>query len=372
MPMAGKYEKRKQTLPSALTDQSTQDGYVYDGGGQVERARSAAADYPAYESPYASRISGALKTVTERPEFSYDPASDPLWQAYRKQYAREGSRATEDTLGRYAAMTGGVPSTAAVTAAQQANDYYNAKLADKVPELYKLAYDMYADAEARRLKALEALRSARGDELARWDAQRQSDYKRAQDARADALALAKLGAANGDYTGLAALGIDTTRAAGTRWAYGPDGSVYEISSARGQGFLDSAQPGQSMTGGDGSVWTKQADGSVVITRGDQTWTLAAPAAPVRTYGGGGGKKKEKDEDEEKDAGGDYPIDRDSVLALGYGPIGDDRLAALVDAGEVEQYFQGGMWRFRRRGDGKGYDTPLFTGAMNARAARLGL
>ena len=124
-----------------------------------------------------------------------------------------------------------------------------------------------------------------------------------------------------------------------------------------------------MTGGDGSVWTKQADGSVTITRGGLTWTLAAPAAPVR-YSGGGGKKKEKEE--EKDAGSDYPIDRDSVLALGYGPIGDDRLAALVDAGEVEQYFQGGMWRFRRRGDGKGYDTPLFTGAMNARAARLGL
>ena len=320
--------------------------------------------------PYGAEYRSALTEVTESAPFTWDAESDPAYRAYRKEYVREGRRAGEDTLGQYAAMTGGVPSTAAVTAASQANDYYNAKLADKVPELYKLAYDMYADAEARRLKALEALRSARGDELARWDAQRQSDYKREQDARADALALAKLGAANGDYTGLAALGIDTTRAAGTRWAYGPDGSVYEISSAKGQGFLDGAQPGQSMTGGDGSVWTRQADGSVVITRGDQTWTLAAPAGPVRTYGGGGGKKKEKEE--EKDASGDYPIDRDSVLALGYGPIGDDRLAALVDAGEVEQYFQGGMWRFRRRGDGKGYDTPLFTGAMNARAARLGL
>ena len=107
-------------------------------------------------------------------------------------------------------------------------------------------------------------------------------------------ALAKLAAANGDYSGLAGLGVDVTRANGTRWAYGPDGSVYEIGSAQGQAFLDSAQPGQTMTGGDGSVWTKQADGSVTITRGGETWTLAAPAAPVRYSGGGGGTDRHVD------------------------------------------------------------------------------
>ena len=44
-------------------------------------------------------------------------------------------------------MTGGMPSTAAVNAASQAQDYYNAKMADKIPELYTLAYQMYADEE---------------------------------------------------------------------------------------------------------------------------------------------------------------------------------------------------------------------------------
>ena len=196
-------------------------------------------------------------------------------------------------------MTGGVPSTAAVTAAQQASDYYASKLADRVPELYRLAYSMYADADARRLRALQALRTARGDELARWDAEqayaddrRDFDYKKSRDAQADALALAKLAAANGDYSGLAGLGVDVTRANGTRWAYGADGGVYEIGSAKGLAFLDGAQPGQTMTGGDGSVWTKQPDGSVTIARGGQTWVVAAPEAPAPTavYRGGGTAK----------------------------------------------------------------------------------
>ena len=53
-------------------------------------------------------------------EWNYDPNSDPVWQALQKQYRREGQRATEDTLGRYAAMTGGMPSSAAISARAQA------------------------------------------------------------------------------------------------------------------------------------------------------------------------------------------------------------------------------------------------------------
>lgn len=77
--------------------------------------------------------------------FEYDPAVDPLYQNYKKQYTREGQRAMQDTMGQYAAMTGGLPSTAAMTAASQANDYYMAQMADKIPELYQLAYGMYVD-----------------------------------------------------------------------------------------------------------------------------------------------------------------------------------------------------------------------------------
>ena len=254
---------------------------------------------PAVPDPYGDAYRRALEDYAAPAPFTWDAESDPAYQAYRKAYAREGRRAGEDTLGQYAAMTGGVPSTAAVTAAQQASDYYASRLADRVPELYRLAYSMYADADARRLRTLEALRDARADELARWDAaqsyadsQRDFDYKVSRDERGDALALAKLAAANGDYARLAGLGVDVTRANGTRWAYGADGSVYEIGSAKGLAFLDGAQPGQTMTGGDGSAWTKQPDGSITIARGGQTWVVAAPEAPAPTavYRGGGTAK----------------------------------------------------------------------------------
>ena len=389
--MSRKYQKQFERDRAERANETASDAAakrerserVTAGRGSGAAAGSAGAIPDTYGEAYRA----ALADYTSPAPFSWDPDTDPAYNAYRKTYAREGRRASEDALGQYAAMTGGVPSTAAMTAAQQAGDYYAAQLADRVPELYKLAYSMYADADARRLRALEALRDARGDELARWDAEREWDaderdfaykksrderdfaYQQGRDERADAVEMARLASANGDYSGLASLGVDVSRAAGTRYAYGADGSVYDIGSARGQSFVDYAQPGQTMTGGDGSVWTKQADGSVVITRDGKTWLLAAPAEPTRAYYGGGGRAKQSEEAEE--TAGDYPLDLASVEALGYGPISAEKLAQLVESGAVEQYLQGGRWRFRRR-DEKTYDAPRVTEAVTARNARLGL
>lgn len=132
---------------------------------------AAAFDYgsaPEYVSPYQAMIDEALNAYLNRPAFAYDPQTDPQYSAYRKQYAREGQRATADTLGQYAAMTGGVPSSWAVTAAQQAGDYYAAQMADKIPELYQAAYAMYNDEGNRMLSGLNALRNAESDSYDRY------------------------------------------------------------------------------------------------------------------------------------------------------------------------------------------------------------
>lgn len=100
---------------------------------------------PTYTSKYQDQIDELLGDILNRPDFSYDPETDPRYQAFRKEYQREGQRATADTMGQYAAMTGGMPSTAATMAAQQAGDYYAAQMADRIPELYQLAYSMYQD-----------------------------------------------------------------------------------------------------------------------------------------------------------------------------------------------------------------------------------
>ena len=132
----------------------------------------------------------ALDSVLRYRDFSYDPETDPVYSAYRKTYAREGRRASEDTLGQYAAMTGGAPSTAAMTAAQQAGNYYSAQMADKIPELYQQAYQRYLQEYQRQLQALDAIDADRrfsygmyGDDYSRrmqaldaLDADRRFDY----------------------------------------------------------------------------------------------------------------------------------------------------------------------------------------------------
>lgn len=88
------------------------------------------------------RIDKLLNEILNRDDFSYDVANDPLYQQYKQMYQREGDRAMKETLAEAAAGAGGM-NTYAVTAAQQANSYYNSQLNDRIPELYQLAYEMY-------------------------------------------------------------------------------------------------------------------------------------------------------------------------------------------------------------------------------------
>ena len=133
----------------------------------------------------------------EKPTFSYDLESDPVWQAYKKQYTREGQRATQDALGTTAASTGGIPSSYATAAATQAGDYYAAQMTDKVPELYQQAYNRYLN------------------ELSQWNADRNFGYGQYIDElntqianRQEALQNALYGAQIGDYSKLEDLGFD--------------------------------------------------------------------------------------------------------------------------------------------------------------------
>ena len=96
---------------------------------------------PVYSNPYKDRVEAALSKVENRQPFSYDPSTDPVYQSYDKKYTREGQLATEDVLGKASVMTGGVPSTAAITAAGQTANQYAAEKADIIPTLYQQAYD---------------------------------------------------------------------------------------------------------------------------------------------------------------------------------------------------------------------------------------
>ena len=121
-----------------------------------------------YESAYAEEIDRLLRELAMREPFSYDYESDPLYSAYKKQYLREADRTAEDTLGYYAGMTGGMPSTAAISAASEASNAYKSALSDKIPELTQLAYDMYLDEIAQSRYDLDTLRELDNTAYDRW------------------------------------------------------------------------------------------------------------------------------------------------------------------------------------------------------------
>lgn len=96
-----------------------------------------------YKSAYSSMIDELVNKAINRQPFQYDPASDPAYQAYARQYTRLGDEAGRDTLADVASQTGGLASSYAVTASQQARNAYNQALTDKIPSLMETAYNKY-------------------------------------------------------------------------------------------------------------------------------------------------------------------------------------------------------------------------------------
>lgn len=151
------------TVPAGGSSYSASGGSSYSSSSSPAANPYAAAidafDYgPAPEwsgTEYERRRDAALQRA-ENMQFNYDPNTDPSWLAYQKQYRREGDRATANALGQAAAMTGGMPSSYAVTAASQAGDYYASQLSDKLPQLYQDAYNRYLQEYQRQLGIADA------------------------------------------------------------------------------------------------------------------------------------------------------------------------------------------------------------------------
>lgn len=189
----------KQDYAAATTDEAR--ALANYGANQI---RSSYGEYTGGKDGsqfYSEPMTPGSFSYEEAPTFNYDLESDEVWQNYKKQYTREGKRATEDVLGQAAAMTGGIPSTAAITAAGQAGDYYNAQMTDKVADLYEAAYNRHLG----ELQQYNADRSfAYGQHL---DEINDQTLKRQEE-----LENALLGGEYGDYSGLNDMGINTEQA----------------------------------------------------------------------------------------------------------------------------------------------------------------
>ncbi len=130
---------------------------------------------PTYESAYSAKIDQLMNEMLNREKFSYNAESDPLFQQYKNIYTREGNRSMNDTLAAAASGAGGM-SSYAMTAAQQANNYYMAQLGDKIPELQQLAYEMYMNDLGQQRQDISMLQSQDSYEYGKYRDQ-MSDYK---------------------------------------------------------------------------------------------------------------------------------------------------------------------------------------------------
>lgn len=123
---------------------------------------------PSYSNRYQQQLDELLGKVQNYGPFSWSKEQDPAYSAYAKQYRREGDRAAANAMAQAAAATGGQVSTAAMTAASQAGDYYAGQLSDKIPELYENAYQRYLGEYSKLTDQLGQTRTAEQSEYAKY------------------------------------------------------------------------------------------------------------------------------------------------------------------------------------------------------------
>ena len=152
-----------------------------------------------YTSKYGDQINQALNTVTN---FAYDPMQDASYQALAKVYGARGNLAAKDTLADAAALNGGMQTSYAVSAAQQARNQYNQELAAMIPELEQNAYNR-AQTTYNALRdaddtAYNRFRDTEGDRQWVWGNRYQSYRDRMSDYQwAKEYALSKKGSSGG-------------------------------------------------------------------------------------------------------------------------------------------------------------------------------
>ncbi len=150
-----------QSIKPAFVD----NGVAYVDSAELDKAIETAqksmgiqdnnAIYEKYKADITPLYEQYIDLSQNREPFEYDYASDPVYQAYKEMYTREGDRVMRDVMGEYAANTGGYVNSAGITAGAQANNYYMQQLGDKIPQLFEAAYGRYNTDYINKLNALE-------------------------------------------------------------------------------------------------------------------------------------------------------------------------------------------------------------------------
>lgn len=301
----------------------------------------------------AKQMEEVFAKLQSREPFSYDFRTDKLYEQYRDHYSKQGKLASEDAEGQAAALTGGYGNSYARTLAQQAYSQELDKLDSIVPELYDMAKEEYDAQGDALLDQYDRLAAQLEKEQEQQAAQEQRDYERqkAEEEKAYSLALKMLG------SGLM-----------------PSQEILQssgISQKDAQALYDANRPktsskGSSGSGSSGSSKTSGSDGGKALT--NSLWDKLQKAYDAGKKAGdlgefhryrsslkaqgysvaGFDRWAKSSYGSSYDSGEEKIIDRQSVLALGYGPLSDQRLEELVKAGVIEKYVYGDYLRFRKK------------------------
>lgn len=109
----------------------------------MQTLKEAQTTAPTFSSDYDTEIKGIYDQIVNRPKFSYDYSTDPIYGQYKEQYVQQGKQAMKDTMGQAAALTGGYGSSYGQAVGQQTYDDYITRLNEMLPTLYNQAYTQY-------------------------------------------------------------------------------------------------------------------------------------------------------------------------------------------------------------------------------------
>ena len=147
-------------------------------------------------------------------KFSYDPATDEMYQKYLDLARQNGELAMKDTMAKASSMTGGYSNSYAQLAGQGVYNQHLSEAEANMDDYYALALDAYKMEQDQLLNQIGLMQGMEQTEYDRaWNEDERDynrswnederDYSRGQDSIENAI----LGAQYGDYSGLVGAGI---------------------------------------------------------------------------------------------------------------------------------------------------------------------
>lgn len=155
-----------QNTPSSFTPTATPDRNYTSVSGSAYDKLTGYGDYQG--SKWQGNIDELGNKIAGYEDYTFNPETSELSQALRKQYAREIGRATEDTMASAAALTGGLPSSYASTAAAQAGDYYASQYVDKLMDVANLENAIYQANFSKEMNKLAAMQDLEATDYQRY------------------------------------------------------------------------------------------------------------------------------------------------------------------------------------------------------------